>query len=133
MSVLFDTVAWVHVEGGRVLCVRPRGKGVFYVPGGKREGAETDLETLLREIKEELTVLLDPDTAIHVGTYEAEVPDLPGGAVVRMSCYTADYEGTLVVSSEIEEMAWFSYADRPLVPPVDQLLFDDLRAGGELV
>lgn len=29
-------------------------------------------------------------------------------------------------------MAWFSYADRPLVPPVDQLLFDDLRASGAL-
>ncbi|MEV7960137.1 NUDIX domain-containing protein [Streptomyces sp. NPDC058316] len=132
MSVLIDTVAWVRVEGSRILCARPRGKGVFYIPGGKREGAESDLETLVREIKEELTVLLEPRTAVHVGTYEAEVPDLPGGGVVRMSCYTADYEGALAVSSEIEEMAWFSYADRPLVPPVDQLLFDDLKASGEL-
>ncbi|WP_406383687.1 NUDIX domain-containing protein [Streptomyces sp. NBC_01618] len=132
MSVLIDTVAWVRVEGGRILCARPRGKDVFYIPGGKREGAESDLETLLREIKEELTVLLAPHTAVHVGTYESGAPDLPSGAVVRMSCYTADYEGTLAVSSEIEEMAWFSYADRPLVPPVDQLLFDDLKAAGEL-
>ncbi|WP_415951177.1 NUDIX hydrolase [Streptomyces sp. KLOTTS4A1] len=132
MTILIDTVAWVRVENGRILCARPRGKGVFYIPGGKREGAESDLETLLREIKEELTVLLDPDSALHVGTYEAEVPDLPGGAVVRMSCYTADYQGSLVVSGEIEEMAWFSYADRPSVPPVDQLLFDDLKAAGEL-
>ncbi|MGA5062727.1 NUDIX hydrolase [Streptomyces exfoliatus] len=132
MTILIDTVAWVRVESGRILCARPRGKDVFYIPGGKREGAETDLETLLREIKEELTVLLEPDSALHVGTYEAEVPDLPGGAVVRMSCYTADYHGTLAVSAEIEEMAWFSYADRPSVPPVDQLLFDDLKAAGEL-
>ncbi|MFC9248512.1 NUDIX domain-containing protein [Streptomyces sp. NPDC057136] len=133
MSVLIDTVAWVRVEGGRILCARPRGKDVFYIPGGKREGAESDLETLLREIKEELTVLLEAGTAVHVGTYEAEVPDLPGGAMVRMSCYTADYEGTLAVSSEIEEMDWFSYADRGRVPPVDQLLFDDLRASGDLL
>ncbi|MYR56554.1 NUDIX domain-containing protein [Streptomyces sp. SID625] len=132
MTVLIDTVAWVRVENGRILCARPRGKDVFYIPGGKREGAESDLETLLREIEEELTVLLDPDSALHVGTYEAEVPELAGGGVVRMSCYTAEYQGRLAVSSEIEEMAWFSYADRPLVPPVDQLLFDDLRAGGEL-
>ncbi|MEV6248140.1 NUDIX domain-containing protein [Streptomyces sp. NPDC051742] len=132
MTILIDTVAWVRVENGRILCARPRGKDVFYIPGGKREGAETDLETLLREIKEELTVLLDPDSALHVGTYEAEVPDLPGGAVVRMSCYTAEYHGTLAVSAEIEEMAWFSYADRPSVPPVDQLLFDDLKAAGQL-
>ena len=40
MPTLIDTVAWVHLEGGRILCARPRGKNVFYVPGGKREGAE---------------------------------------------------------------------------------------------
>nr|WSY52039.1 NUDIX domain-containing protein [Streptomyces sp. NBC_00886] len=132
MPVLIDTVAWVRIEGGRILCARPRGKGVFYIPGGKREGAESDLETLVREIKEELTVLLDPETVAHAGTYEAGAPGLPDGVVVRMACYTAEYQGDLVASSEIEEIAWFSYADRALVPPVDQFLFDDLKARGEL-
>ncbi|WP_327117242.1 NUDIX domain-containing protein [Nocardia sp. NBC_01730] len=128
---LIDTVAWVRIESGRILCARPRGKHIFYIPGGKREGGETDLQTLLREIEEELTVALLPATVAHVGTYEAVHG--PGGApVVRMSCYTADYRGTLAASSEIEEVAWFSYADRPLVPPVDQLLFDDLLHAGRL-
>jgi 8-oxo-dGTP diphosphatase len=121
---VIDTVAWVRLENGRILCGRPRGKDVFFIPGGKREGTETDLQTLLREIAEELTVVLLPDTVRHVGTYEADQ--------VRMSCYTADYRGTLKASSEIDELAWFSYADRPRVPPVDQLLFDDLQASGTL-
>jgi 8-oxo-dGTP diphosphatase len=121
---VIDTVAWVRLENGRILCGRPRGKDVFFIPGGKREGTETDLQTLLREIAEELTVALLPDTVRHVGTYEADQ--------VRMSCYTADYQGTLEASSEIDELAWFSYADRPRVPPVDQLLFDDLQASGRL-
>ncbi|GAA5092910.1 NUDIX hydrolase [Nocardia iowensis] len=128
---LIDTVAWVRIEGGRILCARPRGKDVFYIPGGKREGAETDLQTLVREIEEELTVALRPETVAHVGTYQA-VHEPTIGLVVRMSCYTADYHGTLAASSEIEEMAWFSYADRALVPPVDQLLFDDLVDAGRL-
>ncbi|WP_255952382.1 NUDIX hydrolase [Streptomyces odontomachi] len=132
MSGLIDTVAWVRIEDGRILCARPRGKDVFYIPGGKREGAESDLDTLLREIEEELTVHLDPGTVTHVGTYEAAAPGHPGGSVVRMSCYTAEYRGTLAVSSEIEEIAWFSYAHRDLVPPVDQLLFDDLKAASQL-
>jgi hypothetical protein len=37
----------VRLENGRILCARPRGKHIFYIPGGKREGAETDLQTLL--------------------------------------------------------------------------------------
>ena len=127
--MVIDTVAWVHLEHGRILCARPRGKDVFYVPGGKREGAESDLQTLLREIAEELTVALRPGTVRHAGTYQADHAD---GTVVRMSCYTGEYAGTLAASSEIDELAWFGYADRPRVPPVDRLLFDDLSAVGRL-
>ena len=133
MPVVIDTVAWVHLENGRILCARPRGKDIFYIPGGKREGTETDLQTLRREVTEELAVALLPETVTHVGTYEAGPPyGEADGAVVRMSCYTGEYSGTLAASSEIAELAWFSYADRPRVPPVDQLLFDDLNAAGEL-
>jgi 8-oxo-dGTP diphosphatase len=131
--VAVDTVAWVHLENGRILCARPRGKGIFYIPGGKREGAETDLQVLLREITEELTVTLRPETVRHVGTYQATQPvGQLERAVVRMSCYTGHYSGTLAASSEIDELAWFCYADRPRVPRVDQLLFDDLREAGRL-
>jgi 8-oxo-dGTP diphosphatase len=129
VPVFVDTVAWVRLESGRILCARPRGKDIFYIPGGKREGAESDLQTLLRETTEELTVMLRAETVAHVGTYEAAQPD---GAIVRMSCYTGEYTGTLAASSEIDELAWFCYADRSRVPPVDQLLFDDLKAAGEL-
>jgi 8-oxo-dGTP diphosphatase len=130
---MVDTVAWVRVENGRILCARPRGKDVFYIPGGKREGAESDLQVLLREISEELTVALRPETVRYVATYEAAQPDGQLDRVaVRMSCYTGDYSGTLAASSEIDELAWFCYADRPRVPPVDQMLFDDLKAAGQL-
>ena len=121
---MIDTVAWVRLEDGRILCARPRDKDIFYIPGGKREGAETDLQTLLREIAEELAVMLLPETVRHVATYEADQ--------VRMSCYTGDYHGTLAASSEIDELAWFCHADRSRVPPVDQLLFDDLHVAGQL-
>jgi 8-oxo-dGTP diphosphatase len=129
VPVLIDTVAWVRVEHGRILCARPRGKDIFYIPGGKREGTESDLQALRREITEELTVTLLTGTVRHAGTYEAAQPD---GVLVRMSCFTGDYSGTLAPSSEIEELAWFGYTDRPRVPPVDQLLFDDLNATGQL-
>nr|WP_198428592.1 NUDIX domain-containing protein [Nocardia bovistercoris] len=125
---MIDTVAWVHIVHGRILCARPRGKDVFYIPGGKREGGETDPQTLVREIEEELAVTLRPDTIAHVGTYETD----DGPYTVRMSCYTADYTGAITASGEIDELAWFTYADRDTVPPVDQLLFDDLVKDGLL-
>ncbi|HLJ98552.1 MAG TPA: NUDIX domain-containing protein [Streptosporangiaceae bacterium] len=129
---MIDTVAWVLAVDRRILCARSRGRDVFYIPGGKREPGESPLDALLREVKEELTVDLDPETVRHVGTYEAQAHAQADGVLVRMTCYTADHHGTPTASSEIEELDWLSYADIDRVAPVDQLLFDDLRADGWL-
>ncbi|MBV9844389.1 MAG: NUDIX domain-containing protein [Kutzneria sp.] len=132
MATLIDKIAWIHLVEGRVLGARSRGKDVYYIPGGKREPGETDLDTLVREIDEELCVAIIADSAIHVGTYEAQAHGHVAGVTVRMTCYTADHRGTPVPSSEIEELAWLAYADRDRVAPVDQIIFDDLHRAGRL-
>ncbi|MFP8883773.1 NUDIX hydrolase [Streptomyces mangrovi] len=129
---LIDTVAWVHLRDGVILGARTRGKDLFYIPGGKRHAGESDEQTLLREVEEELTVAIVPGTVAHVGTYEAPVDADTPQVVVRMACYTGDYRGTLAAAGEIEEIRLLSYADRDLVPPVDQLVFDELHAAGRL-
>ena len=129
---MIETVAWVRVEGGRILCARSRGRDVFYIPGGKLEAGETELDALLREIKEELAVDLIPETVRAFGAYQARAHAQADGVEVVMSCYTADYQGVPAASGEIEELDWLGYADRDRVAPVDQLLFDDLRAAGQL-
>jgi 8-oxo-dGTP pyrophosphatase MutT (NUDIX family) len=133
MAGVIDKVAWVRHENGRVLSTRSRGKRVYYLPGGKREPGESDVETLVRETKEELTVAVRTETVAHLGTYQAQAHGHPDGVLVRMTCYTGDYLGTLAPSSEIEEVAWLTYADRGRVSPVDQLIFDDLHATGQLI
>ncbi len=129
---MIDKVAWIRLEGGKILSTRSRGKDVFYLPGGKREPGESDVETLVREIAEELTVTIAPDSAVAAGVYEAQAHGHAAGVVVRMTCYAAEYEGTLAPSNEVEELAWLRYADRPRVSPVDQLIFDDLHRSGRL-
>ena len=56
MGDVIDKIAWIHTKDGKVLSTLSRGKDVFYIPGGKREENETDEQTLVREIKEELDV-----------------------------------------------------------------------------
>ncbi|MGS2618256.1 NUDIX hydrolase [Micromonospora sp. LZ34] len=127
-----DKVAWIRIEGGRVLSTRSRGKDVWYLPGGKREPGETDLDTLGREIAEELSVVVLTGSAVHLGTFTAQAHGHPAGTLVRMSCYSADYRGALRPANEIAEAAWLGYADRDRVSPVDQLIFDHLRAAAGL-
>jgi 8-oxo-dGTP diphosphatase len=132
VSSPIETVAWVRVEEGRILCTRSRGKDVFYIPGGKLEVGETDVQALLREIKEELTVDLVLSTVSHIGTYSAQAHGQQDGILVRMTCYAAEYRGTPAASSEIAQIAWLPYQARDRVAPVDQLLFDDLHTTGHL-
>jgi 8-oxo-dGTP pyrophosphatase MutT (NUDIX family) len=127
---MIDKVAWVRLEGGKVLSTRSRGKDTYYLPGGKREDRESDLETLVREIREELTVEILPESVALLGVWEAQAHGHPDGVIVRMTCYTGDYRGTPTASSEIEEVEWLSYADRDRVAPVDQLIFRDLKGSG---
>jgi 8-oxo-dGTP pyrophosphatase MutT (NUDIX family) len=121
------------LEDGKILSTRSRGKDVYYLPGGKREPGETDVQTLVREIEEELDVVIAAASATHVGTFHAQAHGHATGTTVRMTCYTADYQGTLTPSSEVEELSWLTYADRDRVSPVDQLIFDHLHQAGQLL
>lgn len=129
---LIDKIAWLHLHEGRLLSTRSRGKDRYYIPGGKREAGETDQQTLLREIKEELTVDLDPASLAHAGTFTAAAHGHAAGVLVQMTCYRARYTGTLRPAAEIAEVVWLTYRHRPEVSPVDQLIFDWLRAQGLL-
>ena len=129
---VIDKVAWVHLEGGRILSTRSQGKDKYYLPGGKRESGETDAQCLQREISEELAVSLKPETLRSVGVFEAQAHGHAPGRNVRMSCYAAEYEGTLAASAEIAEFVWLAYADRERCSPVDQIIFDWLRDRGDL-
>jgi 8-oxo-dGTP pyrophosphatase MutT (NUDIX family) len=129
---VIDKIAWIRLENGAILSSRSRGKDVYYLPGGKREADESDIDTLVREIAEELTVAIAGDSAAHVGTFEAQAHGHPEGTIVRMTCYTADYRGTLQPAGEIAEIVWLTHADRHRVSPVDQIIFDHLHRTGRL-
>src|SRR3989344_5713959 len=122
-----DKLAFIEIRDRKVLETCSYGKDKWYIPGGKREGNETDEEALAREMKEELLVEIIPETIKHFGTYVAQAHGKPEGTVVRMTCYTAQYKGTLSPSAEVERLDWFGYSKRNEVSPVDQLIFDDLK------
>ena len=129
---IIDKIAWIRLEDGAILSTRSRGKDVYYLPGGKREPGESDIDTLVREIREELSVAIVPDTIEHVGTFHAQAHRHPEGTTVRMTCYSADYRGLLQPDNEIAEIVWLTYADRHRVAPVDQIIFDHLREAARL-
>jgi ADP-ribose pyrophosphatase YjhB (NUDIX family) len=125
---LIDKLAYIYLENDQILMTLSEGKETYYLPGGKREAGESDLQALQREVQEELAVELVPATVEYYGTFEAQAHGKPAGTIVRMTCYTAQYQGQLRPNSEIKDIAFYTYAQRDQVGPVDQLIFDDLKA-----
>lgn len=122
-----DKIAFIYLKNGKILSTLSKGKDAYYIPGGKREGSETDEETLIRECKEELTINILKDTIKYYGTFKTQAHGKAEGIIVKMTCYTADFEGTLKPDSEIEEIKWLDYSNLNVkISPVDELIFKDL-------
>lgn len=127
MTTFIDKIALIRIVDGKILGTRSKGKELYYLPGGKRDPGETDTQTLIREIEEELSVQIKPETVLHYGNFEAQADGKAEGIVVKMACYTADYDGELRPASEIEELEWLSYKDRDRASRVVQIIFDHLH------
>jgi len=130
MKNYIDKLAYIHVQNNKILVTLSKGKDTWYIPGGKREGGESDHQALVREVKEELTVDLIQTTIKKYGVFEAQAHGKPEGTIVRMTCYTADYEGVLSPAAEIEKVDFFDYSRKLETSPVDHLIFDDLYKKG---
>jgi 8-oxo-dGTP pyrophosphatase MutT (NUDIX family) len=93
---------------------------------------ERDRETLIREVKEELSVDIKKQTIKKLGQFEAQAHGEPLGVKVIMHCYLAEYDGDLKEGSEVEEISWLSYEDvnSEKTSPVDKLVLSYLRDEG---
>jgi 8-oxo-dGTP diphosphatase len=100
------------VKNNQLLVCRPFAFDDYILPGGIKEGEETFLEGLQREIKEELGDLaeLDPESVEYFGNFE----DLAAGkkdVTVEIALYLGTVNGEIKASDEIKELIWFSPSD----------------------
>lgn len=119
-------------EEGRVLCVRKRGTTRFMLPGGKPEPGEAPAQTALREVAEELGVVLDEEGLALLGEFEAAAANEPDH-VVRSTVFTHPARVVPEVAAEIEELRWASLDELETDPAVAELtsrrVVPALRAG----
>jgi len=127
-----DKIAFIETRNGQILSTKSKGKKKYYIPGGKRESGETDEQTLIREIAEELNVRINDNTIEYVGTFKAQSDGAKEGVFVKMTCYKAEYDGIMEPTSEIEEIRWLNFKDLDIISEVDKKIFRFLKDNGEL-
>ena len=92
-------------EAGKVLLVRKHGSAIFIQPGGKPEPGESALETLARELDEELCVTLVEGSAVRLGGFQDEAVHEVGWRI-RTETWIVSIAGAPAASGEIAELHW---------------------------
>jgi 8-oxo-dGTP diphosphatase len=104
--------AVIRDDAGRVLLVRKRGTSAFMQPGGKLDDGEDDIAALSREISEELGCVLDPESVLPLGAFDAVAANEPGFRV-EANLYRATVTGEISPGREIDEAIWIDPASPP--------------------
>jgi 8-oxo-dGTP diphosphatase len=130
-TVLVAACALIDADGRVLIAQRPEGKpmaGLWEFPGGKVEAGERPEETLIRELKEELGIVVSEPCLAPLTFASHSYPDFH----LLMPLYVCRrWEGT-VKPTEGQTLAWVKPnrlrdypmppADEPLVPHLMTLL-----------
>ncbi len=127
--------ALLLVRDRRVLMVRARGRDVLYLPGGKAEPHESDVQAALREADEEIAVRLTAADVDFFGTVTEPAHGQAPGTMVAMALFLVRPGGTAdaaspVASAEVDEVEWVTSEDAGRCPPAGVETLRRLVAAG---
>jgi 8-oxo-dGTP diphosphatase len=132
VTVSLQVIGAVIVEDGKLLLVSKRAAPhVFYLPGGKPEPGEAPLETLERELREEIGVALVSSEPLATISATAALEGVP----MTMAVFATKIEGTVVARAEIASTAWVGlhgHATLNIAPAVRDHVIPALAEAGLL-
>lgn len=143
-DIRVSALVLLHPHREELLMVRKSGTTSFMLPGGKPEPGESAEQTIIREIAEELGLVLSADRLQALGTFAAEAANEADHRVIGdVFCYDGLPDGLDVDDiahlAEIAEAGWFPIdplpadtADRQFAPLTRDEVIPALHAAGRL-
>lgn len=113
MPDIHVSAAIITDPAGRVLVVRKQGTERFMQPGGKPEAGENAAQTLVRELHEELGLVVDIGALTPLGTFISAAANEPGHRVVAEAFAMQASPEEVQAQAELAELRWITPADVP--------------------
>jgi len=115
----------------RLLLVRKRGTAIFMQPGGKPEAGESPVATGIRELLEELGLVVLPEDLTPLGTWTGPAANEPG-ALLQATVFLCPLPAQPEPRAEIEEIDWLELDQETgrddLAPLLTRFVLPRLRA-----
>ncbi|OGL36810.1 hypothetical protein A3E49_02095 [Candidatus Saccharibacteria bacterium RIFCSPHIGHO2_12_FULL_49_19] len=124
--------ALAYFKDKKILMARDdHNEEAFYTPGGKIEDGETDVECVIREVKEELDADLEKDSIEFLSEFEAVAHGKPH-LRVSIRLFTGKLSGEPKPHGEIAELSYFdtSVDNKHLTPILIEEIFPWLKKHG---
>lgn len=122
MHHLHIAAACLFNTQGHLLTVRKRGTQAWMLPGGKRDGDETPLRALVRELQEELQITMAAADFAPLGQFSAIAANEAATQVhAHVLVALAPLQQTVQAAAEIAGVQWLAL-DQPLPDTLAPLL-----------
>lgn len=98
--------AGILIKDRKFLVSRSKGKEFFISPGGKLESGETSEEALVRELKEELSIMVESNGLEKFGTFYAPAAGEEDKQIQIDVFLVRRWEGEIQLDGEVAEITW---------------------------
>ena len=110
MTTTLITAGLIVIKDKQLLLAFSNNKQAFYLPGGKSDPGETTVDTILREVFEELNIQLSPKNLQFYTHITAPAFGEQTGVIMEQDCYISTLQHDPVPSAEIGELRYFNTA-----------------------
>lgn len=127
------TAGLLVINQDKILLAYSKNKQAWYLPGGKIDPGETPVQSLVREIEEELQVVLSASELRFCFHISAPAFGEAGHIIMEQDCFLGPVSAQYKASSEVGAIRFFSLEaytmQAPVVPGV-LIAFKQLQAAG---
>lgn len=106
-NIALPTAGLIVVREDKLLLAYSKNKKAWYLPGGKIDEGESALETIQREVLEELNVILDTERLEYYCHITAPAYGESPHIIMEQDCFLYELTETIEPNNEIDEVKFF--------------------------